>query len=286
MKNVFFQGSLKKGTSLSTFGKLDGQVLAMLSSHGFECVELSFTFDYYMNVLDLPKTASMYGEMARANGIEIASVHLPFSGILDISSENRDYRSITLYTNRVLIDAAANAGCRAVVLHPSSEPISDDRRPERMKLSREAICALASQCSALGLLLGVENLPRTCLCRTSDETVELLSGTGAGVTFDTNHALTEDNIDFIDSLTAAGIPIHSMHASDYFYDEKGELDERHCLPGEGINRWNELFKALERANYSGPLMYEISRKPKGWRENISIEALEANISALSSGMIK
>lgn len=277
---------LEWGTSLSTFNRIDEETLAAVAKAGIQNVELSFSYDYYFNVIDFPKNAAKYKDMAAKAGVKLYSIHLPFSEVLDISNVYRELRAITIYTNKTLIRAAAEAGIQVIVLHPSSEPIADDKREERMRLAKEAITVLSRECDEYGLKLAVENLPRTCLCKVSSEMIELLSGTGAGVVFDTNHALEEDNIHYIDSIVSAGLKIHSLHISDYFRDERGELNERHTLPGEGINDWNGILAALERASYNGPLMYEISAKPRNHVGEITAEVMAENMKKLSSYEIK
>ena len=277
---------LEWGTSLSTFDRIDEETLDAVAAAGIDCAELSFGYDYYFNAIDFPKNAAKYRKMAEKAGVGLYSLHLPFSEVLDISNVYRELRAITIYTNKSLIRAAAEAGIKVIVMHPSSEPIADDKRAERMKLSQEAIALLNRECCECGVKLAVENLPRTCLCNVSSETIELLSGTGAGVVFDTNHALEEDNIHFIDSIASSGLKIHSLHISDYFCDEKGELNERHTLPGKGINDWNGILDALERAGYEGPLMYEISAKPRNYEGAVTAAVIADNMKKLSSYTIK
>ena len=275
---------LKTGISTSFFGRLDRKDLDAVAAAGIDCVELSYGFDHYMNVIEFPQTAAYWGRQARDTGVEIWSLHLPFSGTFDISSERLEFRSITSYVQRELIWAAAEAGASVVVLHPSAEPIADDKRQEHFQYSRENIEKLAREADACGLILAVENLPRTCLCRNSEEMIALLKDTGADAVFDTNHNLSEDNVCFVDALTAGGVRIASLHISDYGPDENGVLDERHRMPGDGINRWNDLLAALERHGYTGPLMYEISHQPKN-REAYTLEDAAANMRALAGGQL-
>ncbi len=257
-----FSQQLKKGASMCFTGKLDRDSFRAYAAAGIDCAELSFNYNYYFNVSGFVDRPEDYARIAADEGVEIWSVHIPFSRKLDISTEDKELRAITLYTDRAMIRASARAGAKVMVLHPSSEPIDDERRPERLRLSREAIISLNEECTRLGLKLAVEDLPRTCLCNRSEEMVALLQGTGAGAVFDTNHALQEENADFIDALTAGGIRIHTLHISDYFRDAEGRLDERHVLPGEGINDWKAILAALERHGYNGPLMYEVPARPK------------------------
>jgi sugar phosphate isomerase/epimerase len=272
-----FASSLEKGASLSFAGRFDPETLTSYAKAGLSCCELSFSYDYYFNTLDFPKNASACGKLAHECGISLWSLHIPFSQHLDISNEDNELRSITLYTNKTLIKAAAEAGISVIVLHPSSEPISAEKRQERMKRSHEAISVLNSVCTENGLRLAVEDLPRTCLCNNSAEMISLLQGTGAGVVFDTNHSLVEDNPHFIDALSSAGIPIHTLHVSDYYRDENGKLDERHCLPGEGINDWDAIFASLEKAGYCGPLMYEVYSLSKGRKVPLTIKEVYDNM---------
>lgn len=276
---------LKLGTSTCFCGIVEEERFAPLAEAGIDCIEYSYNYAYYMMKGDFPAHCVKYSNLARRLGLEPWSIHLPFSGRLDITNENGELRAVTLITNRNLIRAAGRAGVKIAVLHPSSEPIADDRRPDRMKWSKEGISFLAAECERAGMKLAVENLPRTCLCRTSDEMIKLLDGTGAGVVFDTNHSLTEDNVDYVNALTKAGVKILSVHISDYYRDANGVLDERHVLPGEGINDWKALLAAILKNGYDGPLMYEVPSKPQNRQEPITAAELADNMRRLRAGKI-
>ena len=66
------------------------------------------------------------------------------------------------------------------------------------------------------------------------------------------------------------IPIYTIHLSDYDF-----VNERHRLPGDGINNWKEITDILENIDYKGPIMYEISRKPLD-RDEITLEQIRTN----------
>ena len=279
------------GASSCFFNKLDEESFLAYARAGIDCIEISGKYIYYMVTTEFPVHAAEYGDLARRCGVTPWSLHLPFSRKVDISTEDKELRAITVYTDKMMIRAAAQAGVKVVVLHPSSEPIDDEHRPERMRLSRESIADLAAECGRCGVKLAIENLPRTCLCRTSDEMIALLDGlTGGdadvGVVFDTNHSLEEDNVHYVKALTAAGIKINSLHISDYYRDENGVLDERHVLPGEGINRWGELLGAVLENGYDGPLMYEVPSKVKNRDIPLTAEELASNMQDLRAGKIR
>ena len=271
--------TLKKGTSLCFTGSLSAESLADLKAHGVDSVEFSFSKARYYDEFDFVNRAQDYADRVRVAGLEWWSLHLPFSGKLDISILDDELRADIVKINTEMILAAGKAGCKVAVLHPSSEPITDDIRPQRLAYSRENIIRLREACDSVGMKLAVENLPRTCLCNRSQEMIDLLKGTGAGVVFDTNHSLVEHNIEFLTALTDAGLEIISLHISDYDF-----VDERHRLPGEGINDWNGILAVLEKVGYKGPLMYEVSRQHKGCEPTTTAQLVE-NMEKLAAGEI-
>lgn len=279
---------MKIGSSSCFTGSLSEEVLAPLAKAGLDYLEYTGNYIFYMRNYDFPKNAEKILETVKKSGLEPWSFHLPFSRKLDISNADKELRAITIVTNRTLIEAAARAGAKVIVLHPSSEPIADEDRPERLRLSREAIIELAEVAKANGVRLAVENLPRTCLTRTSDEMIALVKDTGAGVIFDTNHNLIEDNVDYINNVADAGLELLSVHISDYYRDENGVLDERHTLPGTGINKWNDIVDTLVARGYEGPLMYEVPSKAKNrdLENPITPEELTQNMRDLRDGKIK
>ncbi len=257
--------TLKRGTSCCLYGRPTGEILEKYKLAGIECLELNGADAnvYKENPTLTDGTCEEYG-------ISLWSAHLPFSGKLDISKTDNEARRFIIDTNKEIIEYCAKIGVKVAVLHPSSEPISDIDRPERLRRSRDAIIELNEFAEAHGMLLAVENLPRTCLCNSSKEMIDLLSGTGAKVVFDTNHSLAEDNLEFLRALIDAGLEIVTLHISDY-----DMVDERHVLPGEGINNWNALLGILMEANYTGPIMYEVPAKP--WSKTVPYTPEEIRI---------
>ena len=212
------------------------------------------------------KNPELYGEYCIRAGATPWSFHLPFSQELDIS--RTDYKAKeTVELQKKYILLAARAGIKVIVIHPSSEPIGDAYRHERMKNSRSALRELADYAESYGTHLAVENLPRTCLGRSSDDILELLEkNPKLSVCFDTNHLLGEPtaNADFV---RAIGNRIVTLHVSDYDF-----VDERHLLPMKGENRWKDILTALEEVGYHGPFLYEVSGKDEtlthaSFREN-------------------
>lgn len=274
--------TLKKGTSTAFRPTVELEDWKQFKAAGIDCIELSFSYEFYMETIDFPKNAEKYAQRAKEAGIELWSIHLPFSPKYDISNENPEDREATIRANQLLIEAAGRIGIKTAVLHPSSEPIEKERRAERFRLSREGIFYLKEVADRAGVVLAVENLPRTCLCNKAPEMIELLRGTGATVVFDTNHSLFQENVSFMNELLDAGLKIRTLHISDYDF-----VDERHRLPGLGINNWNGILDVLEKAGYNGPLMYEVPSKSRDSdpKYMVSLEMLASNMKDLASGKL-
>ena len=275
VKHMKYTQTLKKGTSCCFGGQLTAENLPLYKNANIDCVEIS-----YPNVEALCASEALMNGLFKEYGIELWSIHLPFSRKLDISVVDDDARRFIIDTNIALIKKAAEIGVKVAVLHPSSEPITDEDRPERLRRSKEAIIEINKVCKAVGMKLAVENLPRTCLCNRYTEMIELLKDTGAGIVFDANHSLVDDNVEFLRALADSNIEIVSLHLSDY-----DGIDERHRLPGEGINDWKSLLSILEDVNYSGPLMYEVPLKPKSCEVPYSYDDLKENQRKLAAGEI-
>ena len=198
--------------------------------------------------------ASFDYERARAladqYGVKLHSMHLPFMPFtqIDISAPLLADGTVEYY--RGLIEKGASIGIRIFVLHPSGEPIKEERSI-RLETAKKSLARLAEIASANGAVIAVENLPRTCLGRNSAEIAELLSAhEDLRACFDTNHLLAEPLADFMRNIKDR---IITTHISDYDF-----VNERHWLPGEGKIDWQEILSVLAEIGYEGPWMYELS----------------------------
>ncbi len=220
--------------------------LASLQAAGIHGIEISkgyldesMTEDYAY----LPALAAKYN-------IELWSYHIPFAPFDRIDPSHREHADFTVKAFSELIKMKSDLGFHRFVIHPSGEPIADADRAERMKIAKDSFAKLAKVADAFGAVIAVEDLPRTCLCRNSDEMLDLLSADPSLRTcFDTNHLLTEDPVDFVRKI---GSKIVTTHVSDCDF-----LNERHWYPGEGKIDWPALISALEEVGYQGPFLYEI-----------------------------
>lgn len=234
-------------------GAMNETDLQALSDAGIHEIELSSgDIAPFYDALDFPHRAKETVALARAHGVHISSVHLPFApfGTLDPASFDPAVRAYAAEKQTELLNAAADAGIPLAVIHPSGEPYPEEERPGRMAAALDTVGKILDAANKRGVTLALENLPRTCLCRTSDEMRVFLDALPAlRVVFDTNHSLKEDNVGYI---RAVGEKIVTLHVSDYDF-----IDEKHWLPGEGKNDWPAILSALEDVGYAGRFLYEL-----------------------------
>lgn len=202
-------------------------------------------------VCDLKDAWKHVGNHAKGIGLVIWSLHIPYGTDNDLSSLQEHHRKAIVHRHAALIAAAAETlGIRKAVVHPSFEPVPENEREERIKRVRESLSYLCEQAAPYGVQVAVEDLPRTCLGNTTAEMRRIVDGIDQlGICCDTNHLLMDKTEDFIRDL---GHRIVTVHLSDYDF-----VNERHWLPGKGLNDWRGILSALEKAGYSGPAMFEI-----------------------------
>lgn len=233
------------------------ELVATCTSAGLQCVELTL-FGEGLDAMKASDVAEL-GRRAKViqdHGLLLWSVHLPFGRLFDIATPDEATRDRTIRLHTELLARAGEWGATVAVIHASTEPIPDAERQEYLARSKEGLAGLAEVARANEVRLAVECLPRTCLANTSLELEWLLDGVEhAWVCYDANHLLQEIAEEFI---TRLGDRIITVHMSDY-----DGVDERHWLPGEGINHWPAIVAALARAGYGGPFLYEVGSHSDG-----------------------
>jgi len=243
----------------------------LLAANGIAAMEL--TASHAPAVAADPGLRRSLARALEDSGVILYSVHVPFSRQLDVSSPNAADRQAALDTARRSLDLLAELDGRALVVHPSSEPIADEERPARLQRARESLAKIAEFVPPdSGIRLAVENLPRTCLCRDAAEHLSLLDSLehpAFGVCLDVNHGNLRE--DLIEATRRYGDRIVTLHLSD-----NDGVDERHWLPGRGVIDWNGWLQALAETGYDGPLMYEVSP----WLDGSSDETIAAMLREL------
>ena len=255
---------------LSSCSKPFGEELfKAYAAAGIDAMEISYGKEV-TEALDFAQAK----QWAESTGVALWSLHLPFMpfNIIDISYPTIADRTVDYFLD-LMRRANGQAGVTRFIVHPSGEPIMDSRRALRMETAQRSLARMASAADELGAVVCVENLPRTCLGKNSDEMLKLLKAhESLRVCFDTNHLLGEDFAPFIEKL---GDKIVTTHVSDYDF-----VDEKHWLPGEGKLDWPRLVKCLRAAGYDGAWLYEVGFAPPEsapWRtRDLTCEDFAAN----------
>ena len=238
---------LKIGVSSVSESIID-EYLSSVKKAGIDNIEISYGNYKFFNDFDYKNTKKLSDKY----NVNLWSLHLPFSPFeeIDPSSLNHDIRKFTFDTFLNIIKKGTDIGIDKFIVHPSGEPISDNERQDRLDSSAEFLSRLADKAYEYGAVIAVEDLPRTCLGNCSGDILYILKANEKlRVCFDTNHLLQEKNSDFIKNI---GSKIITLHVSDYDF-----VNERHWLPGEGDNNWNELYSTIIESGYNGVWMYEL-----------------------------
>ena len=213
-----------------------------------------------------------------AAGVEVRTVHANFGGSMDISSPDSAIRSAGIQAFNTALDLAVRMEAQIVVMHPSSDTITDDERAGRIKEAKSSIQTIAGLAGQAGCRVALELLPRTCLGHSADELLDLVEGVDAdtaGVCLDTNH-LMDDFASLPQVVRRLAPRLLALHCSDY-----DGVDEKHWPPLRGVIDWAAFLAALRAVGFSGPLHYEATLDGQTPAERLAF--LENNYSQLVSG---
>jgi sugar phosphate isomerase/epimerase len=196
-------------------------------------------------------------EMAHAflrdSSMALWSAHMPYGGDIDYASPDEAIRRNGQAAAERYLQAAADLGASVAVMHPSSEPVPTGAERElHIRAIRRTLEALEPVASDLGLQIGVELLPRSCLGNRTREILRIIQGFDketVGVCLDSNHANLNASLPNV--IREIGDRIVSLHISDNDGD-----DEKHWFPFKGVIEWEPFMSALVKTPYQGPFMYE------------------------------
>jgi sugar phosphate isomerase/epimerase len=177
-------------------------------------------------------------QKTEAAGVGVWSVHLPFSRVYDISSQNETDRENMIKECIRIMNLCLPLNPQKYVLHGSAEPIADSVRQARIENCIASLRILVDEAGKVNAQIALECLPRTCLGNTSEELLMIVNSIGdeLGICFDSNHLLKEKPEEFV---ARAGSRIVTLHISDY-----DGIDERHWLPGMGVINWTAVVDQL------------------------------------------
>lgn len=241
------------GTTTALWQNPTAANMEQAKENGFEYVEVAIN-QFYRNVPpeEVKPRIYKFKESIDSAVVKVWSVHLPFSKTLDISVLDDSLRQKSVEFMAGIIELCAIFKPQKLVLHPSSEPIEDNQREQRIINTIQSIDYLRTYADKIGVQLCIENLPRTCLGNTPDELLRIVSDfPEVGICFDTNHYLTGSPFEFIEK---AGSRIVTVHVSDY-----DGINECHWIPGQGVIDWGKMLYDLKKSGYKGVFMFETTK---------------------------
>lgn len=230
-------------------------VIDEIRHSGFEAVEVcSFPKHLDYHTQDDVRTA---GRQLRQLGLRPVSFHAPFADRIDITSLNASDRAAAVRELVTACEAAAVMEVENVVLHPGPERAG--RPPEaefqlRMRNAAESLNIVADRCCGLGVRLVLENmLPHLLFGHVNDMMYLLGSIRSCEVStcLDTGHAFLGRELGLI--IHKLSGHLHLVHVND----NRGDRDD-HLAPGEGHIDWPWVLRELQRHQFSGTLILELS----------------------------
>ena len=213
---VLFIGCTQVDNSLGkSIGRWENFSLeSMVQNHaeGLNYIEVTMNTVIGKDTAGVRDRAALLKSQIDYSGLQIWSVHLPYSKKVDISSIDSTRRVNAVNYVADMIRVAAVFNPKYLVLHPSYEPITPDERAERLENSHESIGILAPIAKEIGAVLCIENLPRTCLGRSGEEMMALIEGYDeVGLCFDINHLIYQSHEDYLKAVAKG--KIKTVHIS-------------------------------------------------------------------------
>lgn len=199
------------------------------------------------------KAVEMFDSWRKENGIDIASLHVPFGDSYDVSAVDESIRCTAIKNVAAAIEMANEFDAELIILHASFEPVDNSERTLRIQQLRKSMDDLAATLKQNNCRLAIEYLPRTCIGNSMDEFDAILKNKSSelfGVCLDTNHLMADyEKLSTI--ILQLNERLFSLHISDY-----DGVDEKHWLPGQGIVDWQKFIASLKSIDYRGPWIYE------------------------------
>jgi sugar phosphate isomerase/epimerase len=183
------------------------------------------------------------------------SVHSPLSDV-NIASYNESMRKSSVTQIKNSIEVASDFEPCIVVVHPGHIPILGKKFENKiLENSIKSLNECTEYAADRDVTLCVENMPdiEGLLCKDLNQLNEIVENLDAYITLDVGHAYN-NNFQVSDMLKSPRIK--HIHLSD----NDGSFDNHNALGSASID-FESFFKELERINYDGILVVEVSDPP-------------------------
>jgi len=182
------------GISTSIFRVFEPEKLRLLSENNVRYVELATNcYETFRN----QELCTKLSRILHETYLKVNSIHVPFSGTMDISSENAADRRKTIDTAKFCIEKLVELEGRCIVIHPSWEPVNEHERAIRFDFCRNSLKIISEFIGSEHVTIAVEHLPRACLCNTSTEVKRLIDDIKSekfGICQDVNHCNLQEDL--------------------------------------------------------------------------------------------
>jgi sugar phosphate isomerase/epimerase len=228
-------------STLCTFGRTY-QAMGQLLDLGIEVLEILEEYKDRLSPLRIKKVEELTGSYDLR-----LTIHSPILD-MNIASATTSFRSESVRQVLRSIDNAVQLGAELVVVHPGMRTPLDYFDPKiHWDLNRESLRRILSYGEAVGVKIGVENMPgnQSFLLERSSEFLELIGeGLPLQMTLDVGHANTASQLkDFIREM---GPRIAHVH----LHDNRGQKDD-HLVVGKGTIDWAFLKENLDLSGLTG-----------------------------------
>ena len=241
--------------------------MAYAHSSGISCIEIGIggiiekgTLNFKFSETQIDSILTNAKNAADNAGIEIWSIHMPYSHYIDISLSNEVQRQKVIAVHKKILKFCKILSPKIILFHPSWFLGLNERELRKRQMIKSAI-ELNKTIKEMHDTMVIENMlgPELLLkngkrerplCRSVEETVEIMNRLPNDIysAIDVNHIKNPENL-----ILAMGSRLKTVHISD----GNGE-EECHYFPcsGQGKNDWTAILSAFYKVHYKGPFMYE------------------------------
>lgn len=257
---------LKVGYSVA-ISNVTAERMKAAKAAGIDCIEVSLNqyvdkekLTFLKSDEEIEAICKLANAAALEAGVEIWSVHMPFSKEIDLSLADDDKRLAVITLHEKVLKFCKLISPKIILFHPSYFLGLNERELRTKQLLKSAL-ALNRSVKKMGATMVIENMTgfelvmadgkrERPLMRTVEETVEIFGRLPKDVysAIDLNHIIAPEKL-----VLAMGKRLKTIHVADG--DGKAE---KHFFPcdAKGDNDWKAIMKALDKVKYKGPFMYE------------------------------
>ncbi|MBQ7591269.1 MAG: sugar phosphate isomerase/epimerase [Clostridia bacterium] len=239
-------------------GKSDAELIPMIAEAGFDAF-----FTGWSDGSDIRSLAALGKEC----GLEYQSVHAPFQRMDRIWNEGEEGDAAADELIRCL-HACAENGVGIMVAH--SIIGMDKHSPNMLGVSRFAkVVYEAEKCGVTVAIENVEGIEYLIKLRDS-----LGMSPAVGYCWDTGHEMCYNACADVPALFEGKLVC--LHLNDNMKQTDPDvitwLDDSHLMPFDGLADWTGIAARLDRENFNGCMMYELTSRSKPGRHTHDIYA--------------